>query len=238
MRYRLLNAANYGVPQVRKRLFVVGTRLGHAFRFPAPTHSGHGAGGLQAHVTIGDAIGDLPLVESGEKAGHYATAPQNEYQTRMRERSHGLTDHDAPRHAERLLALMAAIPDGGSARDLPELPDWFKKIRSFTDTYSRLRWDTPCTTLTTHFGTPSSSRCIHPRATRALTTREAARIQSFPDDFIFVGPRASRNLQVGNAVPPLLAGALASTIAEHFRLGPPWARTSDGEIAANTEVLT
>jgi DNA (cytosine-5)-methyltransferase 1 len=218
VRHRLLNAADYGVPQVRKRIFVVGTRLGRAFKFPLPTHGDCGASGLPQHLTVGDAIGDLPLVESGETSDRYATPPQNEYQARMRKRSTRLRDHEAPRHANRLVALMASLRDGGMARKLTDAPEWFKRTRSFPDTYSRLWWCKPCTTITTHFGTPSSSRCIHPRAARALTTREAARIQSFPDDFVFVGPRTSRNTQVGNAVPPLLAAALASAIAEHFGL--------------------
>jgi DNA (cytosine-5)-methyltransferase 1 len=216
VRHRLLNAADYGVPQVRKRVFVVGTTLGYAFKFPPPTHSGRGVPGLLPHRTVGDAIGDLPLIESGESSDEYASDPQNEYQARMRERSAPLMDHEAPRHADRFVALMASLPDGGSARDLADAPEWFKETRSFSDTYSRLWWDRPCTTVTTHFDAASSSRCIHPRAARALTVREAARIQGFPDDHVFVGARTSRNKQVGNAVPPLLAASLASAIAEHF----------------------
>ena len=221
VRHRLLNAADYGVPQVRKRVFVVGTKPGCLFRFPQPTHSGRGDGtaGLPPHLTVADAIGDLPAIASGESSDEYATGPQNEYQAKMRARSTRLMDHKSPCHESKLLALIASLPDGGSARELADVPDWINKdTRSFRDTYCRLWWGRPCTTITSHFGMPSSSRCIHPKAARALTTREAARIQSFPDDYVFVGPRASRNLQIGNAVPPLLAAALASAVAEHFDL--------------------
>jgi DNA (cytosine-5)-methyltransferase 1 len=216
----VLNAADYGVPQVRKRVFLVGTRLGHAFAFPKPTHRGRGdrAAGLRPHLTLADAIGDLPAIASGESSTEYATGPHNEYQARMRARATRLLDHKAPLHEGKLLALMASLPDGGSARKLADPPEWFRNTRSFPDTFCRLWWNRPCTTITSKFDTPSSSRCIHPKAVRALTIREAARIQSFPDDYVLVGSRVSKNTQVGNAVPPLLAAALASSIAAHFGL--------------------
>jgi DNA (cytosine-5)-methyltransferase 1 len=221
VRHRVLNAADYGVPQLRKRVILVGTRLGRPFGFPRPTHCGRHvvAEGLKPHLTLGEAIGDLPAVESGESSEAYATPPQNGYQAALRGRSTRLLDHEAPRHNDRLLDLIVRIPDGGSARELADAPAWFRNMQSFPDTYCRLWWGRPCTTVTTHFDTPSSSRCIHPKDARALTTREAARLQTFPDDYVFVGSRPSRNTQVGNAVPPSLAGVLASAIAEHFGLG-------------------
>jgi len=223
VRHRVLNAANYGVPQVRKRVFVVGTRLGRPFVFPPPTRCSRAenAAGLPLHLTLEDAIGDLPLIRSGERSERYATQPQNEYQSAMRGASTRLLDHEAPRHEGWLLAMIARLPDGGSARKLADAPARIRHARSFTDTYCRLWWTRPCGTVTTHFNMPSSSRCIHPRAARALTAREAARIQSFPDNYVFVGGRASRNAQIANAVPPVLAKALASAICAHFRQGRP-----------------
>jgi DNA (cytosine-5)-methyltransferase 1 len=134
--------------------------------------------------------------------------------------------------------MIARLPDGGSARKLADAPARIRHARNFRDTYCRLWWDRPSGTITTHFGMPNSSRCIHPKAARALTAREAARLQSFPDDYLFVGGRASRNTQIANAVPPVLAKALASAICAHFRQGRRRATLFDRDIAANTEVLT
>lgn len=240
VRHRVLNAANYGVPQLRKRVFVVGTRLGRPFVFPPPTRCSRAenAAGLPLHLTLGEAIADLPAVASGESSEEYATPPQNEYQSAMRGSSTRLTYHEVPRHEGWLLHLIARLPDGGSARELADAPARIRHARNFRDTYCRLWWGRPSGTITTHFNMPSSSRCIHPKAARALTAREAARLQSFPDHYLFVGGRASRNAQIANAVPPLLAKALASAIAAHFRQGHPWANTSHREIAANTELPT
>jgi DNA (cytosine-5)-methyltransferase 1 len=220
LRRKVLNAADYGVPQVRERVLLVGTTLGHAFRFPRPTHCerGDGTTGLLPYFTLGDAIGDLPAIESGERAHDYASDPQNEYQAAMREGARRLMDHRAPRHGAKLVAVLASLPEGGSAREMTDAPEWVGEVRSYHNTYCRLWWGRPCTTITSNFGTPSSSRCVHPLAARGLTLREAARIQSFPDDYVFVGSRGSKCLQVANAVPPLLAAALASAVAEHFGL--------------------
>ena len=114
---------------------------------------------------------------------------------------------------------METLPDGGAPGDLETLPEWLRNVSSYGNTYCRLWWERPCTTITQNLGTPSSSRCIHPKAARALTTRESARIQSFPDRHVFFGTRSTKNEQVGNAVPPLLASALAAAISEHL-LGP------------------
>ncbi len=124
-----------------------------------------------------------------------------------------LQDHNSPNNNPDLVALMKALPDGGTPRDIPE---YHRPKSGYGNTYCRLWWNRPSTTLTRNFGTPSSSRCIHPKAARALTTREGARIQSFPDSFQFYGSRSARNLQIGNAVPPLLSEALAEAILNHF----------------------
>ena len=217
----MLNAADYGVPQLRERVFVVGTRLGHPFVFPKPTHCSRSGltKGLQPYVTLGDAIGDLPVIESGESSEEYATASQNDYQARMREKSFGLMDHLAPRHCGKLLALLASLPDGGSARELADAPDWVKDSTSFRNTYCRLWWDRPCTTITTGFRTPSSSRCVHPKAARGLTTREAARVQGFPDRYVFKGPRASRELAGGERGAAAAGGSPRVGDRRAFRYG-------------------
>ena len=123
-----------------------------------------------------------------------------------------LRDHDSAQNNPRLIKLMQALPEGGSPRDIPLQ---MRPKSGFGNTYCRLWWSRPATTITGNLGTPSSSRCIHPKAARALTTREGARLQSFPDDFQFFGSLAERNLQVGNAVPLLLSQALAASLKSH-----------------------
>ena len=207
----LLNAMDYGVPQSRQRTFVVAFREESAFRFPEPTH---GDPRKLFHKTpplaLADALSDLPAVRSGESSADYLSAPQNDYQKFMR-RGAGktLTEHDGPWHGERLLAVLAHVPPGGTILDVPEA---LRPRSYFANTYSRLWWDRPATTITRNFGTPSSSRCIHPQADRGLTTREGARLQSFPDAYRFTGTRIRKNLQIGNAVPPLLARALGQEL--------------------------
>jgi DNA (cytosine-5)-methyltransferase 1 len=93
-----------------------------------------------------------------------------------------------------------------------DIPLEFRPKSGFPNSYGRLIWNKPSTTMTRNLGTPSSARCIHPKCDRALTTREGARIQSFPDEFVFDGSRAKKNLQIGNAVPPLLAKVIAKQI--------------------------
>lgn len=214
---KILNAADFGVPQERERVIVVGVRDGIKFDFPNPTHESKLARGgslfqenLLSHITLGEAIGDLPFIKAGEVSQLYASDAQNLYQKLMRKNSSGLLlDHSSPNHGESLMRIIRNVPEGGIKKDIPEE---FRPESGFPNSYGRLWWDRPTMTITRNLGTPSSARCIHPKCDRALTTREGARLQSFPDDFKFYGSRAKRNLQIGNAVPPLLARALASKI--------------------------
>jgi DNA (cytosine-5)-methyltransferase 1 len=109
---------------------------------------------------------------------------------------------------------MEMLPDGGTPEDLPEN---LRPKSGFANTYCRLWWKRPATTITRNLSTPSSSRCIHPKAPRPLTTREGARIQCFPDDYQFYGSRSDRNLQIGNAVPTFLSTVLAKAILFNFK---------------------
>ena len=207
----ILNALDYGVPQSRLRTFVVAFRAEAPFRFPAPTHGEPDKLFRRAApLTLADALSDLPPVGSGESADRYRSAPQNDYQRDLRAGAGAvLTEHDGPWHGERLRAVLAHVPPGGTILDVPEA---LRPRSYFTNTYSRLWWDRPSTTITRNLGTPSSSRCIHPHADRGLTTREGARLQSFPDAYRFTGTRIRKNLQIGNAVPPLLAQTLGREI--------------------------
>ncbi len=222
--WRILNAALFGVPQYRERLVIVGNRLGVPFQWPTPTNyieyksmagarpevlrtdplfSGH----LPAAVTLSDAIGDLPPLESGAESMSYRRAANlTDYQAEMREGSEHLSLHRATNHSSRMLEI---IRHSGS--NISALPPGM--VRSgFSSCYSRLAADRPSTTLTVNFVHPASNRCIHPHQDRALTPREGARIQSFPDRFEFKGTSAQIVKQIGNAVPPKLGRAIAAAI--------------------------
>ena len=220
IKYEILNAADYGAPQVRERVFIIGTKLEDGFSFPEPTHYDPKKGeklfekGTKPYVTLSDAIGDLPFIKTGEESFEYFSEPQNDFQKKMRENAPlRLMDHSAPNNNARLVKIMENLPDGGSPMDLPEE---MRPKSGFANTYCRLWWNRPSTTITRNLSTPSSSRCIHPRAPRPLTTREGARIQCFPDNYIFYGSRNDKNLQIGNAVPTFLSEVLKEQMKKYF----------------------
>jgi DNA (cytosine-5)-methyltransferase 1 len=125
-----------------------------------------------------------------------------------------LMDHNSPKNNAKLVKIMGSLPDGGTPEDLPEE---LRPKSGFKNTYCRLWWRRPSTTVTRNLGTPSSSRCIHPKVARPLTTREGARIQCFPDDYKFFGSKSDKNLQIGNAVPTFLSVAISKSILESFK---------------------
>ena len=222
VKYRLLNAADYGVPQIRERVIIVGSKLKTDFEYPEPTHSSFSNGNdlfngdMKPYLTLGEAIGDLPFINSNEESFKYASDPKNDFQKLMREGSHEkLMDHNSPKNNEQLVKMMELLPDGGTPDDLPES---LRPASGFKNTYCRLWWEKPSTTITRNLSTPSSSRCIHPKAPRPLTTREGARLQCFPDSYQFYGSRSDKNLQVGNAVPPFMSMALAKAILSSFKV--------------------
>ena len=207
----ILNAADYGVPQIRERVILVGSRLKDSFQYPQPTYGE----GLKPHLTIAEAISDLPFTKSGDESFEYASKPVNEFQKIMRKNAPSrLMDHNSPNNNPKLVKIMELLPDGGTPEDLPKE---LRPTSGYANTYCRLWWNRPSTTITRNLSTPSSSRCIHPKAPRPLTTREGARLQCFPDDYRFYGSRSDRNLQIGNAVPTFLSNALAKAILDNFK---------------------
>jgi len=206
--WKVLDASEHGVPQKRRRVFVVGTRTGAGFEFPPPLS--------ERKLTLRDALGDLPVnaPPRGKRAG-YASGPSNAFQESMRRGAPGsILYHSGSSHGESLMKVIRAIPkNGGRAVDAPGT---IRPSSGFGNSYARLWWDRPSTTITRNLGTPSSARCIHPEADRALTTREGARLQSFPDRYRFFGTPSSKNLQIGNAVPPVLAGRMAEAVLRHL----------------------
>ena len=202
----VLNAADYGVPQNRHRAFIVGNRIGAEFVFPVPKNY---------KVTIWEAMSDLNYLNSGEGMAEepYRIDPESEYQKLMRRNSLRLYNHQATNHSALALKKLELIPPEGDKSSLPENM-LTKSI--YSGTWCRMRTDGQSVTITTRFDTPSSGQFTHPFLNRSITVREAARIQSFPDDFVFYGNKGSQMKQVGNAVPPLLANAVAERIKEYL----------------------
>lgn len=221
VQHKVLNAADYGAPQLRERVIIIGAKLKNDFQYPEPSHYSPEEppdllkNDLKPYLTLEEAISDLPFMKSGEGSFDYASEPKNDFQKFMRRNApKKLMDHNAPYNNAKLVKMMELLPDGGTPEDLPED---LRPTSGFKNTYCRLWWKRPATTITRNLSTPSSSRCIHPKAPRPLTTREGARIQCFPDDYQFYGSRSDRNLQIGNAVTTFLSNALARSILENFK---------------------
>ena len=200
----VLNASDFGVPQNRKRAVIIGRLGDYALSMPKPKTN---------KVTIWDAISDLAYLESGEgtEIQEYRYAPQSEYQKILRKNSSVLHNHVATKHSDLALERLRLIPPNKGREVLP--PEHLTKS-IYSGTWSRMLKDDISVTITTRFDTPSSGRFTHPFLNRAITVREAARIQSFPDTFVFYGNKTSQMKQVGNAVPPFLAKAIAEVILE------------------------
>ncbi len=199
--FNVLNAADFGVPQLRRRAFFLGTLNGQVNSLP--TTNGK-------RTTVKDAIYDLPFIASGEGSTFYdyQSSAQSAYQELLRIDSVGIYNHLATSHSKIALERLSMIPKGAGREVLP--PEHRTKS-IYSGTWTRLREDELAATITTRFDTPSSGLFTHPILDRCLTVREAARIQSFDDKFVFTGNKTSQMKQVGNAVPPLLAFEVAKT---------------------------
>lgn len=222
--WKILNAANFGVPQKRERLIMIGGYGEHNVDFPSPSHFFEGKtigvkdknrhvfsdSSLPPAITAMEAICDLPLLKSGETSDKYLTNPQTEYTKCRRQECKKLTMHNSTAHSEKMLKIIQHAGDSISC--IP--PDLISS--GFSTCYSRLRPDEPASTITVNFVHPASNKCIHPYQDRALTPREGARLQSFDDNYIFCGTRTQIVKQIGNAVPPLLGQAIASGVLKYI----------------------
>ena len=198
---KILNAANYGVPQLRKRLIFMGIRkdIGEP-HFPEPEFT------PETYRTCRDAISDLPTRTDrlGEETDEYSGAPRTEYQRLMRGNNQVLHNHVATDHKQFVKDTIALVPEGGNYKDLP--PGWGES-RKFHMAWTRLDGNAPSRTVDT-----GHRNIFHYELNRIPTVRENARIQSFPDDFVFTGTKTQQSRQVGNAVPPLLGKALGEEL--------------------------
>jgi len=225
--WRVMNAVNYGVPQERKRVFFIGNRFSLPNPFPALTHrspaENFNGGELNEAPTVWDAIGDLPRLRAGEKWEEepYERKPVTDYQRWARRHSRHVFNHAARRHSERDMKLFSRMQEGTKWEDLPPRLKEMYNYRNdiFKDKMKRLRRNRPSWTITAHLAKDGYAY-VHPTQNRTITVREAARIQSFPDTFIFWGSRTSQFRQVGNAVPPLLARAVACEMRKALEGAP------------------
>lgn len=224
VKYKVLKASDFGVPQTRERVIIIGTRkdLNIEPTFPVPENNDV--------VTVDMAISDLPKIESGEgsELQHYPCPPKNSYQSLMREGSDIVRNHIAMKHTKRLIERFKAIKQGQSLIDVWEShgsvkrgkPDERSTVK-FGQNNQRLYGNLPAPTIAASF----QSNFIHPYLNRNFTAREGARLQSFPDTFVFEGMRTkmswekglSQYQQIGNAVPVLLAKAIATTIVTQLK---------------------
>ncbi len=200
--YGVLTASDFGVPQSRQRAIFICCKT-KQIPLPKPL-------GLKK-VTVRDAISDLAYLESGEGSfeADYVTKPSSDYQQMMRRGSKKLYNHKASNHSQIAIEKLKLIPPEQGKECLPKEMLGRQK---FSGTWGRLRWDDVSPTIDTRFDAASNGTNNHPFLNRAITPREAARIQSFDDKFIFIGSKFYIRQQIGNAVPPLLAKAIASSI--------------------------
>lgn len=201
---KILCAADYGVPQIRKRLFFVGIKDDN-FDFPLPLLN------EDNYITCEQAISDLPsLVDNlGEEESSYEMEPMNEFQRKMRGNCNILYNHVAINHKPFVKEVIALVPDGGNYKDLPQ---GVGTSRNFHMAWTRYASDKPSRTIDT-----GHRNNFHYKWNRCPTVRESARLQSFPDDFVFIGNKTQQNRQVGNAVPVLLAYAVANEIKKYLK---------------------
>ena len=214
----ILNAADYGVPQRRRRTIVIGSRIGTP-RMPPPTHAEEPTGSLSRWETVAEHLGDLPWDTTTNQLPN-ATTPI--FDMEMPGTFKGLDLHVGRNPTELSKRRYQHIPPGGGRFDLPDEllpPCWRNKPNGTTDVMGRMRWDRPSLTIRTEFFKPEKGQYLHPQweegnlklqVNRAITHLEAARLQTLPEDFLWCGTKNSIAKQIGNAVPSRLAAAIAS----------------------------
>jgi len=200
----VLNAADYGVPQRRWRLFVVGSLHGKKIDKPKPTTT--------QFVTVGEAIDDLPVLRNGASVDvlRYRSIPKSWYAKQMRGKLENCANHLVTKNNEQILERYRHIPKGGNWESIPQklMDNYADTTQCHTGIYRRLKPNEPSVVI----GNFRKNMLIHPTQCRGLSVREAARLQSFPDKFTLVGSIGFQQQQVGNAVPPLMAKVVFDAI--------------------------
>lgn len=205
MKSEEMYAPDYGIPQMRRRVFFVGVLDKNIdFTYPKAIYE------EKNYITCEQAINDLPSLVNGiwDEEQDYNCKPKNDYQKEMRKNSYKIYNHIGSRHIEKTVNLISMIPEGKNHKCLPEE---LKKDIKYNDALTRYHRDKPSHTITTGHRTH-----FHYEYNRIPTVRESARLQSFPDDFIFYGNKGQQYKQVGNAVPPLLGKYIALKIKEYL----------------------
>jgi DNA (cytosine-5)-methyltransferase 1 len=222
----VLRAADYGVPQLRYRFFLIGKSDAELEPlFPAVTHGDEPdafrpLAAPKTHVTVREAIGDLPVLEAGEgdEESAYVTPEElvSEYARSLRKGNRTLYNHRSAATTELNLQRIEHVTEGGNWKDIPGflLPRRFFQVRQtdHSTTYARLRWDYPSFTITALFGNVTAGAFTHPTQHRALSVREGARLHGYYDSYRFLGPLSKQYRQIGNSVPPILAEAVARAV--------------------------
>lgn len=196
--YKVLNAADFGVPQNRMRVFFVGLKQQN-FSFPEK---------LNIRISTKDAISDIEKT-NGNEVQEYVCKPMNSYQKMLRANTSLLKNHQVTTHSEQTTKVISLVPDGGNIKSLPAE---YWDIRKYNKAFQRMNSELPSNTIDT-----GHRNYFHYSENRIPTARESARIQSFPDCFEFLGPKGSQYKQIGNAVPPLLAQSIAKKIIEYLK---------------------
>lgn len=209
--FGVMNASNYGVPQARERAIFICSKH-NAISLPAPT--------VTKITTVRDAIEDLAYLNSGEGEfkQEYLIEAKSDYQKLMRKDSKHLHNHIASKHKQVAIDKLTLIPPEKGKECLPAEMHGKQKFKT---TWGRLKWDEASPTIDTRFDAASNGTNNHPFLHRAITPREAARIQSFDDKFIFMGSKVHIRKQIGNAVPPLMAKAIADQISNTIDMSTP-----------------
>jgi DNA (cytosine-5)-methyltransferase 1 len=208
----LLNSVDFGVPQRRSRFFLVGARDRDPPDLAPPAKP-------RPPITVREAIGDLPILRNGSSTDirPYRSAPRSKYAESLRNGGTQCSGHLVTHNADHIAARYSFIPQGGNWEDIPGemMGSYFDRTRCHTGIYRRLVANRPSIVL----GNFRKNMLIHPTQNRGLSVREAARLQSFPDDYVFCGSIGLKQQQVGNAVPPLLAREVFKAVVRALREG-------------------